>query len=356
MFLIVAHHYVVNSGLSAVNGPIYGDLISWRSIFWLIFGAFGKTGINCFVLITGYFMCKSNITLKKFCKLLFKIEFYKIVIWLIFLVSGYEPFSLVGFVKVLLPVRTISTGFTSCYLVFFLFIPFLNILIEGLNEKQHIRLLLLCSFVYIIIGTIPGFGVTMNYVSWFIVLYFIGSYVRLYDRNLFSNTCFWGWATLIILLLSVASVVGMAWIGTLLDKKGITYWFMSDSNKFLAVALALSAFIFFKNIKLKNSRFVNAVAASAFGVLMIHANSDTMRKWLWQDVLHNVEMYNSDLLVFHTIGSVLAIYIFCTAIDHVRIHLFEKPLFNIWDKHWGSVKGRYDEIAHRVCKKLRIEG
>ena len=27
---------------------------------------FGKTGINCFTLLTGYFMVKSNITLKKF--------------------------------------------------------------------------------------------------------------------------------------------------------------------------------------------------------------------------------------------------------------------------------------------------
>lgn len=356
MLLIVAHHYVVNSQLTAADGPIYADPMSWRSLLLLVIGAFGKTGINCFVLITGYFMCKSQITVKKFCKLLFEIELYKIVIWLIFFVSGYEAFSLMSLVKALLPVRNISSGFTSCYLVFFLFIPFLNILTGNMTEKQHIKLVLLCAFVYIVIGTLPRFGVTMNYVSWFIVLYFIGSYIRLYDRQLFSNTRFWGWATLIILLISIASVVGMTWLGAKLGKGGIEYWFLSDSNKVLAVALALAAFMFFKNVRIKNSVLINTVAASTLGVLMIHANSDTMRKWLWQDVLHNVEMYNSNFLVFHVLGSVLAIYIICTAIDYLRIRFIEKPFFSLWDKHWDSFKGTYNKVEDRLCKALKISG
>ena len=57
MLLIVAHHYVVNSGLTAADGPIYTDPLSWRSMFLLLLGAWGKTGINCFVLITGSDKC-----------------------------------------------------------------------------------------------------------------------------------------------------------------------------------------------------------------------------------------------------------------------------------------------------------
>lgn len=56
MLLIVAHHYVVNSGLITVMEE---TPLSARSIFFYLFGAWGKIGINCFVLITGYFMCKS---------------------------------------------------------------------------------------------------------------------------------------------------------------------------------------------------------------------------------------------------------------------------------------------------------
>ncbi len=354
MLLIVAHHYVVNSGLTAADGPIYSNPMSWRSMFLLVFGAFGKTGINCFVLISGYFMCKSQITAKKFCKLLLEIEFYRIVIWLVFILAGYETFSLTALVKVLLPFRTLSTNFSGCYLVFFLFIPFLNILIHNMSEKKHIMLLLLCMFMYVIIGTIPGFSVTMNYVSWFIVLYFIGSYIRMYDKMIFSNTRFWGWCAALTLLVSIVSLVGMTYVGTRLHLN-IGFWFLADSNKLLAVALALSAFMFFKNVKMNNSKFINTVAASCFGVLMIHANSDTMRKWLWQDVLDNVGMYNSSWMVIHAVCSVLAIYILCTMIDYLRIRFIEKPFFKFWDKHWNKFKDKYQKYETKVCKILKIQ-
>ena len=48
MLLIVAHHYVVNSGLLSPQGPICLDPTAPKSLFLLLFGAWGKTGINCF--------------------------------------------------------------------------------------------------------------------------------------------------------------------------------------------------------------------------------------------------------------------------------------------------------------------
>lgn len=71
MLLIVAHHYVVNSG---VMDLMYKNPFSANAIFLFIFGMWGKIGINCFVLITGYFMCKRTITVRKFLKLLLEIE------------------------------------------------------------------------------------------------------------------------------------------------------------------------------------------------------------------------------------------------------------------------------------------
>ena len=85
MLLIVMHHYVVNSGLTDVMEQ---NPTSVGSIYLYLIGVWGKTCINCFVLITGYFMCQSRITLHKFLKLLLQIEFYSIVIGLTFMVSG----------------------------------------------------------------------------------------------------------------------------------------------------------------------------------------------------------------------------------------------------------------------------
>lgn len=184
MLLIVAHHYVVNSGLMDVMEE---EPLSGRSIFFYLFGAWGKTSINCFLMITGYFMCTSRITIRKFLKLLLEVEFYKITIYAIFMLSGYETFSVSGCIKSVVPILSLTHGFTSCFLVFYLCIPFLNILVHNMNRRQHGLLVLLCLFIYTVHGTLPWMSVSMNYVSWFCVLYFIASYIRLYITGVSNN-------------------------------------------------------------------------------------------------------------------------------------------------------------------------
>lgn len=276
-------------------------------------------------MITGYFMCKSNITAKKFLKLLTEVYFYRIIFFVIFAVAGYETISLRRLVLLLLPVTAIQQNFTGCYLVFFLCIPFLNILIQNMTEKQHVQLVLLVSFIYIFLGTVPITNVTMNYVSWYSTLYILASYIRMYPRPIFENTKIWGWIAAISFVISLLSVVVCTWLGTKIGKQ-MPFYFVSDSNKILAVLTAFSGFMFFKNIKIRYNKLINIVAASTFGVLQIHANSDAMRRWLWQDLLNTVEIYDSEWLVLHAFGSVIGVYLVCTAIDYIRIRFIEKPI------------------------------
>ena len=352
MILIVAHHYVVNSGLTSVNGPIQADPTSWRSIFLLVFGSWGKIGINCFVMITGYFMCKSQISVKKFLKLVLELLFYNIIIYLAFLLSGYEPFSIKNFLQAIIPITEVNTNFTSCFLIFYLLIPFLNLLINKMNERQHVGLILICCFMYVFLGTIHR--VIMNYVSWFIVLYFIASYFRLYQKKCFSNTRLWGVLTVTSVVISYISVITCAWLGTKINKF-VPFLFVTDSNTLLALITGICAFMFFKNIKLKYNRFINIIAGSTFGVLCIHANSDTMRQWLWKDTLNNVGNYDSQFMMLHAIGSVLCIFVVCIIIDIIRINLIEKPFFSLWDKHYNSINLKFKYLVENISKKLNIE-
>ena len=354
MLLIVAHHYVVNSGLTAADGPIYAAPLSWRSLVLLIFGAWGKTGINCFVLITGYFMCKSQITAKKFAKLLFEVMFYRIAIFAVFWITGYEPFTFAGLIKVIIPVRSIGIDFVKTFLVFYLFIPFLSVLIQHLNERQHIYLMLWCGFTYVFLGTVPGFSVTMNYVSWFSVLFVIASYISLYPKRIFQKSKVWAWMTMGCIIISVLSVLACVWLGSRIGSN-MAYAFVTDSNTFLAVATGVCAFMLFKNMRIGYSRFINSVATSTFGVLLIHAHSDTMRQWLWKDTLDVVGHYHSNIMPFYAIGSVLAIFIICTIIDQLRIHFLERPFFKLWDKHWKGILTKYKELESKFFSRLGIQ-
>ncbi len=354
MLMIIAHHYVVNSGLTSIDGPIQADPTSLRSIITLLVGSWGKIGINCFVFITGYFMCRSHISARKFIKLFMQIEFYNVVIYLVFMFAGYEPFSITNFVLALVPVRDISTGFSSAFIMFYLCIPFINALIHNISERMHLRLISLCALIYMIPALLPKFSVSFNYVSWFIVLYLISSYIRLYPKKFFENQKLWKIMMLITITLSCLSVIGCTFLGEKVGKF-LPFYFIIDSNQPLATITAFSAFMCFKNLNIKTSHFINTVSSTTFGILLIHANSDAMRQWLWYDLLKNVYAFSRPWFLAHMICSILGIFIICAAIDLIRIHLLEKPFLKHVDKRLPTWTSFFLNAENTFLKKLHLD-
>lgn len=154
----------------------------------------------------------------------------------------------------------------------------------------------------------------------------------MYEKNWFNNTKLWEILTIASLIISWVSVISMYIVGNMIGHPGIEYFFVADSNKVLALVTAICAFMFFKNVHIPQSKLINRIAASTLGVLLIHANSDTLRQWLWHDVLKNTTFFNSPMLIVHAVVSVCAIYVVCTVIDQVRIWAVEKPFFKVLEK------------------------
>ncbi len=328
MFLIVMHHYVVNSDLMTM---ICDNPMSLKSVYLFITGMWGKTGINCFVLITGYFMCKSRITLRKFLKLILEVEFYEIVIFVILAITGVTDFTLTRFIWYSLPIRSISSGsFTDGYLFFFLFIPFLNALIDNLSKKIHLYLIVLLLFFFSIVAKVPNIQVNQNYVSWFCIIYVIGAYLRKYPLHE-DNQRFWGGLLLITIFLSIISVVGIVAVLTFLHRpceRGLVYYFVEDSNALFTVITSVCLFMFFKGLKVKQSKFINIVGGT-FGILLIHDNL-LVRPWLWDEFLDNGSWYASNAIYLQAIFVPFFVIIICAFIEFFRGRFLEKPIIDFF--------------------------
>lgn len=338
MLLIVMHHYVVNSGLL---DEMFKTPLAPESIFLYLFGMWGKTGINCFVLITGYFMCKSSISLRKFVKLLLQIELYNILFGCIFLYTGHISLSVSSLIQIVNPIPSVNTGFTSCFLLFYLFIPFLNILLNNLSKSQHLLLVILCLGIYTMLGTVPWISVILNYITWFCILYVVASYIRLYGIWRSEDKMFWGGASLVLIIISVLSVLMMlSWgisSGVRLDWS-LVMFFVSDSNKLLAFLVSISTFMFIKNIHIRQSKWINTIASCTFGVLLIHANSDAMRQWLWKDTCDNVGFFHSSMIYVHALCVPIIVFIACTIIDFCRQRFLERLYLDLVVKYIQTSK------------------
>lgn len=328
MLLIVSHHYVVNSGISQLYdfNNITGNMILLQ-----LFGFAGKIGINCFVFITGYFMIKSQFKFEKLLKLYLEIKFYRWILYIVFVISGFESFTIMGMIKSIFNIAYgVQLGFTGTFVFLYMLIPFVNAMLLNLNKKLHLILIGILVFLYTIISTFL-FHDTYSNLGWMITTYIIAAYVRLYPCKWFENKKLYIWSTIFSVALSWASILVVDFVGSKVGFKNY-YHMVANEHKFLALACSFSLFMLFRNIKIKQNKVINTIAASTFGVLLIHANSDAMRKFLWQDVLHNASYYNSPFLIVHAILSVILIYVVCVCIDQVRIHLLEKPLFSYIEK------------------------
>ena len=126
--------------------------------------------------------------------------------------------------------------------------------------------------------------------------------------------------------------------------KGATF-FVSDSNKIFAVVVAVASFLWFKNMKISYSKIINTIGASTFGVLLIHANSDAMRQWLWKDTIDCVGHYYLPpfQLVLYILLSVIVIFIVCIVIDIIRIQIIERSFFI-----WFDMKPRLTRIQEMI--------
>ena len=64
----------------------------------------------------------------------------------------------------------------------------------------------------------------------------------------------------------------------------------------------------------------------------IHAASDGMRKWLWQDLVNVPGAYSMPLrlLVGYSVIVMFGVFTVCSALDFLRIRFIERPLFKLF--------------------------
>ncbi|MBQ3431694.1 MAG: acyltransferase [Clostridia bacterium] len=347
MLGIIAHHYVVNSGLNDVMN--FGANPA-NTLYLYIFGWFGKTGINCFLLITGYFMCKQNFSWQKLLKLYLEIKFYKFVIYGIFLATGYQSFSIGSLFKTVFGnAYGMNAGFTTAFIALYIFIPFLNILIKHMSKRQHLAAIGVLVLIFTVTGTFFFSPTAFEFFGWYINIYLIGSFLRLYPVKILNNRKVLITAFILCNIIVWISIFALIWLP--IGK----YYFVSDSHKIMALLTSVIMFCLFKNIDIGTNKVINTIASSVFGVFLIHTNSDAMIKFLWQDVVRCTDYYNVSFgkLVLHSIFCVIAIFIICVVIDQVRIHLLEKPLFRWIDKNSERIENFFRTKSQKLLAKVK---
>ena len=253
MIMILFHHFA-----------LHGDFI-WNASdltiphFWYNFILMGgKVGVNIFVLISGYFLISKKESLfnfKRILKFWGQVFFYSIFIYLLFCIFGKVQIDVKTLIKTLFPITFSKWWFASVYFVLYLLHPFLNKFLNALNKRDYQYFLILILFLSSIIPTITGSNFQGNSLTWFITLYAIGGYIKIFSLNNKFNLKHYVVLWILCSFLTYSLSVIFTFLTTKYDgfASYITYFY--NQENILILSISISMFMIFTKLKIKYSKY-----------------------------------------------------------------------------------------------------
>lgn len=323
MFLIVMHHFSFH-GINLTNTPISIDRLVYN---WLVIG--GKLGVDIFVIITGYYMCKSKYTLKKFLKVALQTIFYSLGIFILFrffVNNPYCKFDSHSLIRAVFPISFYEYWFVSTFILLMIITPFLNNIINEYSKEKLLKVIIIAVLICSVIPTYFSNFVPLGDLGWFAVLYLISGYLRLYPIKVNKKV------PIVLSIILYFSIIVL-----------FTSSLSSPSLQNLYVlALAISMFLAFEKMQPHYSKIINIIASAAFGVYLIHDNN-YMRPYLWKKILNVQNLYGTGRLFFYAILIIPIVYIACTIIELIRIYTIDKIIMKKVDKILPNITKKIDE-------------
>lgn len=330
MIMIVFHHFAVHGGFDWKASDI-----TFPHFWYNLIAMGGKIGVDVFILISGYFLIMSHsrfLDLKRIFRFWGQIIFYSISIFIIFSLFRVNNYGIKLAIKSIFPITFSIWKFASTYFVLYIFHPYLNLFLNGLKKKYYQTFLLMLVIIWSVIPTFTPSDFQGNDLCWFVTLYAIAGYIRLYgfNRKFTTKIYFLLWG--IFSGLTYFSSIVLTILGTKskLFLTNVTYFYGAEKLSVLLISLTL--FMGFATLKMNYHKWINTLASATFGVYLIHDHS-IVRDFLWIDIFKNAQYQNSVFLIPYSIIVVLLVYVICTAIDLLRKKLLEKPFMFFVNKY-----------------------
>lgn len=327
MIMIIAHHFSLFGGFEFSN-----DTVNINRLWIQFIQIGGKSGVNVFVLISGYFLISTQgISINKAVKLWLQIFSYSILIFAIFVFTGMEPFSIKELIKYCFPLSFSQWWFASTYFVLYLVSPYVNMLLKSFNRTQYAKFLLFFGVLWCIIPTFTGKDIQSNNLLWFIYLYSCAGYLKLFGFTGKFRAVTYIMFSVIFMLLAFTSTVIFDLLGTKIPFFSYHATFFYGYQSFPVFAAGILLFMGFLKIDIGHCPFINILSSSMFGVYLLHEHI-YMRRFLWETIFSNASYTKSDILIPYSLFVIAVVFIVCTLIELTRIYVFEKhymPVVNV---------------------------
>lgn len=325
----------------------------------VLFGSWGLLGVDIFVIISSYFLVEQKFRSQKLIYIAFQtftyVFMYLIASFLIQLVQSRDIiFSAKSVLIYILnclrePFWSNNYWFVTSYFFMLLCSPFLNYIISHSDKTQFKKLLLILLFIPIY----SQFNTSViGDIICFCYIYLLVGYLKKYGKSLI-NCC----AKLkFIVAVFCVIISGKIAVYFSIPKivKGIIYYTVSATGRHSVIILVLALMICFAVFKKKAfyNPFINQVALCTLGVYLLHEQSLIGFSKSLDCLLYKCMDFGlldfGWLFPLQYILIIIAIYIFATVFEYVRLLLIQKPFMKLISTKCSKRIKRFDDWMNNM--------
>ena len=344
MYMIVIYHYVLYNGFNLESAEFGIQKFAYQ-----IFHT-GQTGVDIFVLISGFFGYKSKANPKRVLNLILQALFYSVLISAAMLITGNAEMSASYIIKSVFPVLFKQYWFLTAYVVLMLLSPYINTCINSISRQNHLKLIFIMVILWSIIPFFTDQDYYSNNITSLIMLYIIGAYLGKYPDNLLGRKKNAEILTVVsvVILVGITLALGLAGKYVPLFRNLSPHFYTSLSP--LALSFSVGILMTFSKMKFRSS-FINKAAACTFGVYLIHENPN-FYPVLWKKYLHSAYFVNTKYWFVYMILCTVLVYVVCSVIEYIRKNTIAKPLEKFAGRLYDKTADFISGIIESVKKKL----
>lgn len=327
MLMVVMLHYLGKGGLlpTITTGMGTTAYVAW------ILESLSIVAVNVYVLISGYFLVESEFKTGKIVKLVLQVLFYTILITVLSLAFGIisrEDLGIYNLIVQLFPFQLEQYWFMTSYLVLYILSPILAMGVKALSKK-NLEILMVVFLVFMCVekSILPVqivFDKRGYDALWFICLFLVAAYIRLYgikflEKKLWAAVFYLG-GTMMTLVESMAIQGVYEKTGELEHLVGTTHHY----NHLFVFLASVGLFMFFLQVKIKDgwfSRLVCKIAPYTLGVYLLHEH--VYIRYLWPKWFGCEKVQGTVSLIISALTAVVVVFVVGIFVDFIRSFLFK---------------------------------
>lgn len=302
MYLIVVYHFCDN---------FMHENFCANQVFCYVIGNWGSMCVAGFFIITAWFLIDSfKFDVRKIIRIVLQSLFYGGGIAVICILLG-NPMqaSVKEYIQGFLGIAYGTYWYATVYCMLLCVAPFLLKLVHECTTAQLKALTVVLTVLFPLFRMISTQAQICNF-SWAVYIFVLVAYLKRVPDNLFERYAVPGFILMVAIDTFLCSIASLSGIAIIIDRVYMRY-------SLFQLLPALFLFYIFKNLRCKNSRFINEVSKGTFGVYLFHVNH-IWGEWLQIELFKSSAMFQNGWFSIYVLFAALTIFVVAECIDLVR--------------------------------------